>query len=117
MKHDVKILELTSGTTSIAVVDPGIVLVDFRDTIQFYNQSTGNAIVLIAESGVLDPLQSGQGESIDPRSASGAFTVVATSGIHEYQVLVTLSNGKRVFAIGASTPKIIIRSMTEVLKS
>jgi len=113
----VKILELRSGATAIAAVDPGIITVDPLDTIEYVNETLQDAILLIAQAGILVGVNPGQGVPISPcRGGAGRrFTVdgAAASGTYEYQMLVTLGSGKRMFAIGASTPRIIIRPMTE----
>ena len=118
MKHDVKILELTSDATSIAVVDPGIVFVDPGDTIDFWNQTKNPARLTISADHVLVDVPSMVPKPIAVGGPT-TFTVEPRPpvGTHEYVLAVTLSNDRQVFAIGASTPKIIIRSMTEVVKS
>lgn len=102
-----------------AVVDPGVLEVAPGDTIDFYNRTASPATLLIAEDRVLTDVQSGQGVPINPSSIRGgatSFTVDAGAsvGVYEYEVLVTLRSGKKAYAVGESTPRIIIRSTTEV---
>lgn len=107
----VYILELPSGTSAMA--DPGTIEVDRGDTIEFENQTSNDATLFIAEDNVLVDVTPLKGVSL-PRSVTSGFPVSSTAadGIHEYQVLVTLRNRRQVYAIGASTPRIIIRSST-----
>ncbi len=105
--HSVKIQELQSGGHS--VVDPGIVLAAAGDTIAFSNGTGYQVKLLFAEGGVLDGVQSMEGKVINA-DASRTFTVLAAPPeIYEYVVSVKLKKGKRVFAVGSSTPKIIVR--------
>ena len=113
MKHDVKILELKADSTSLAVADPGIVIAVAGDLIEFTNLTGDDATLFIAEDGVLETVQPSVG-TILRRGEHQPYGVLPFPGTHEYQVRVTLSNRRQVFAIGASTPRIIIRSATEV---
>jgi hypothetical protein len=114
-RHDVFIIELLGG--GYALADPGTLPVATGDTIEFRNQTTNDALLLIAEDSVLDGVSAGVGVPISPtgsRSPIRAFRVVARDGTHEYQMLVRLSSGRQVYAVGSSTPRIIIRPTSEV---
>jgi hypothetical protein len=114
-KYDVVIIELLES--EYALVDPGARVVAPGDTIEFRNTTAHDALLLIAEDNVLGGVSAGVGVPISPvsvRNPLRAFPVVARSGTHEYQMLVRLSNGRQVYAIGASTPRIIIRPSSEV---
>ncbi|HOC42532.1 MAG TPA: hypothetical protein PKJ99_05860 [Thermoanaerobaculales bacterium] len=104
----VHILELPSGAYALA--DPGGLEVDRGEAIGFENQTANDATLFIAEEKVLVEAHPLKGVLL-PRGAVTPFTVApdAEPGAHEYQVLVTLRSGKRVFAVGSSTPRIIIR--------
>jgi len=106
--HVVRILELASG--SHAVVDPGIVWVDGGDTVEFQNDTAFQVKLLVAEGGVLDGVQSMQGKTINTGVSRGFMVLDALPEVYEYVVAVKLRKGSRVFALGSSTPKIIIRS-------
>jgi plastocyanin len=109
--HVVTILELPSGTHS--VVDPGTVWVVGGDTIEFHNDTSFQAKLLFAEGGLLDGVQSMQGKAINT-GVSRTFTVLAApQGVYEYVAAVKLKKGRRVFAAGSSTPRIVIRSSSE----
>lgn len=112
----VYILELPSGAYAIA--DPGGLEVDRGEAIGFENQTANDAALFIAEENVLVEAHPLTGVLL-PRGAVTPFTVAsdAEPGAHEYQVLVTLRSGRRVFAVGSSTPRIIIRPPTQVSMS
>lgn len=110
-KHVVKIGELASGTH--AVVDPGILWAAAGDTVEFHNGTAFQAKLLVAEGGLFDEVQSMQGKTIN-RDGLRSFTVLAARpGVYEYVVAVKLRKGNHVFALGSSTPKIIIRSSSD----
>jgi plastocyanin len=107
----VKVCELASGTH--AVVDPGILWAAPGDTVEFHNDTAFQAKVLVAEGGVLDGVQSMQGKTINTGVSRSFVVLSAPPGVYEYVVAVKLRKGGRVFALGASTPKIIIRSSSD----
>jgi len=107
MIRNVHIIELESGFN--AVVDPGIRIVDPGDKIKIHNDTTFQVKLLFAEGGLLIGVGSMQGKTINSGEIR-EFTVGSVyPDIYEYVVSVKLSGGKRVFAVGASTPKIIVR--------
>ena len=113
-RHDVFIIELLGS--GYALVDPGTLEVAAGDTIEFRNQTTNDALLLMAQNGVLDGVNSGVGVPISPASSGRPvrpFLVVGPDGTYEYQMLVTLINRRQVYAVGSSTPRIIIRSTRE----
>ena len=103
------IYELPTGTA--AILEPGIVDAYPGGSIIFRNQTKNAAQLVVAQAGIFARVPPMVPLTID---AAGdiEFTVDpdAEAGTYQYQVVVTLENGKRVFAIGASTPRIIIRS-------
>lgn len=108
-QHVVTISFFTSG--SHALVDRPILTVSSQDTIEFQNSTTGPAELWFADDDVLDGLP-----PMPKEIAAGGrqtFRVIAEPSddcaVYEYVVRVTLDNRRRVFAVGASTPKIIIR--------
>jgi len=105
----VTIYELTTGTA--AILEPGILDAYREDVIEFQNDTAADATLLIAEDGILGGVVPLEGKILR-RGGTTQFTVSlgAPTGLHEYQVLVTLRNRRQVFAIGASTPRIIVRS-------
>jgi len=109
--HVVKVFELASGTH--AVVDPGILWAAAGDTVEFHNDTAFQAKLLVAEGGVLDGVQSMQGKTVNRGGVRGFTVLAAPSGVYEYVVAVKLRKGSHVFAIGASTPKIIIRGSSD----
>lgn len=111
--HGVIIYELPTGTA--AILEPGLLEVRPGDTVEYSNRTGTVARLVVAEDGLLARVPSMVPQDI----ASGMtrnFTVDpgAVPGTHEYQIAVTLGSGKKVFAIGASTPRIIIRSSSDV---
>jgi plastocyanin len=109
--HIVRISELPSGTH--AVVDPGIAWVAAGDTVEFHNATAYQAKLLVAEGGLLDGVQSMQGKTINQDGLRGFTVLDAPPGVYEYVVSVKLRRGNRVFALGSSTPKIIIRPASD----
>ena len=108
----VDIFELPANDA--AMVYPGTVYVNRGDSIDFYNK-TGNKATLLVTGVVLDGVVPYEVENIST-GGPHTYTVaqVAADGIHEYQVLVTLKSGAKVWAVGSSTPRIIIRPSSEV---
>jgi plastocyanin len=109
--HVAKVFELASGTH--AVVDPGILWATAGDTVEFHNDTAYQVKLLVAEGGLLDGVQSMQGKTINRGEVRGFTVLAAPSGVYEYIVVVKLRKGNHVFALGSSTPKIIIRSSSE----
>jgi hypothetical protein len=103
------IYELPTGTA--AILEPGIVDAYPSDSIVFRNQTRNAAQLVVAQAGIFARVPAMDPQTIDAGGDS-EFTVDpnAEVGTYQYQVVVTLESGKRVFAIGASTPRIIIRS-------
>jgi plastocyanin len=98
-----------------ARVDPPILQVGAGDQVQFKQDTGSDAIIAFASGGVLvgvGSMEKQKLESNKPRT----FTVSghAGAGVHEYVVCVVLDqqNHRHAFAVGASTPKIIIRPTT-----
>jgi hypothetical protein len=54
-----------------------------------------------------------QGKTINRDEMRGFTVLAAPSGVYEYVVAVKLRKGNRVFALGSSTPKIIIRGSSD----
>jgi hypothetical protein len=54
-----------------------------------------------------------QGKTINRDEMRGFAVLDAPPGVYEYVVAVKLRNGNRVFALGSSTPKIIIRGSSD----
>ncbi|PWB76526.1 MAG: hypothetical protein C3F15_05230 [Holophagae bacterium] len=108
----VDIFELPAGDS--AMVYPGTVYVNRGDSIDFYNKTRPNATLLVTEV-VLDGVVPYEVVGIST-GGPHTYTVaqVAADGSHEYQVLVTLKNGAKVWAVGSSTPRIIIRPTSEI---
>jgi plastocyanin len=111
-RHQVKIVELKS--VSRAVVNPGILEVCTGDTVEFHNQTAHQTHLLFADRGLFDGNAPPNSNAIKTGMRRAFKVVCTTPGIYEYVVAVTLSDGKGAFAIGASTPRIIIRSSSGV---
>ena len=102
-----------------AAVNPGVLEVVPGDEIDFYNRTSSDATLWLAQDRVLAGVSSGQLVILSPSVTRGLpthFTVdtAASVGVYEYQVLVTLRSGKKVFAVGESTPRIIIRPSSQI---
>jgi hypothetical protein len=111
--HVAIIFEL--NTHKHAMLDPGILEVYPGDMIEYQNQTAAAAQLVIAQAGIFKGVPSMEPQSI-PGKGAGQFTVEDTArpGIYEYAVAVTLSTGVTVLAIGGSTPRIIIRSTSQI---
>lgn len=103
------IYELPTGTS--AIVEPGILEAYSGDSVVFRNQTRQPAQLVVAQAGIFARVPPMAPQDIDA-GGDREFTVdpTAEAGTYQYQVVVRLASGKRVFAIGASTPRIIIRS-------
>ena len=111
LNHVVKVSELASGTH--AVVDPGILWVKAGDTVEFHNDTAFQAKLIVAEGGLLDGVQSMQGKTVNRGGLRGFTVLDSPPDVYEYVVAVKLRKGNRVFALGSSTPKIIIRGSSD----
>jgi plastocyanin len=111
LNHVDKVSELASGTH--AVVDPGILWVKAGDTVEFHNDTAFQAKLIVAEGGLLDGVQSMQGKTVNRGGLRGFTVLDAPPDVYEYVVAVKLRKGNRVFALGSSTPKIIIRGSSD----
>jgi hypothetical protein len=109
LRSVVIIYELPTGTA--AILEPGIVDAYPRDSIVFRNQTRNAAQLVVAQAGIFARVPPMVPQTI-AAGGDSEFTVDpdAEAGTYQYQVVVALESGKRVFAIGASTPRIIIRS-------
>lgn len=110
--HIVTIYALPTGTH--AVLEPGILEAEHGDVIEFRNQTSSVAQLVVAQERILERVPPMVPQDIDGgRAIQRTVDATVEPNTYEYQVVVTLQNGKRVFAIGASTPKIIIRSSSD----
>lgn len=94
----------------LGAVIPGMTFVSPGEDVTFDNQTKHVAEIRLAEEDVLDCVQPLKIEPGASQTCRVTAPAVKVERIVEYVVLVTLSSGKTVFAVGASTPKIIIRS-------
>jgi hypothetical protein len=97
----------------VAFAVPGIRKVEHGDTVRFKNSTRGPIEIRMAASGVLKGLTYSRKKQVDPGEISEPFEIVADSGTHEYSVHYEYEDAKakkirRGFAIGASSPKIIV---------
>ena len=110
MKHNVYI----GKTKSHAYVDPGIVVVRPGDTVTFKNKTGAEVKLLFGEDDLLVGVKELQVKEIkanDPgKISTREFRVKQNTkdDIYEYVATVKINN-RRIFAVGSSTPKIIVR--------
>ena len=97
----------------VAFAVPGIRKVRTGDTIEFHNSTGGQIKIYAADKGVLKGVGKLEQRVVN-NGKKGSFIVVATDGTHElsvhYRYKDKTKNDKlrTGFAIGASSPKIII---------
>ena len=97
----------------VAFAVPGIRKVRHGDSLKFRNNTKGPIKIRMAASRVLNGLTQSKTEEVAAGGISDPFEVVATSGTHEYSVHYEYEDRvakktRRGFAIGASSPKIIV---------
>ena len=97
----------------VAFAIPGIRKARPDDSVRFSNKTNGPIIIRMAASSVLKGLTLNRTMSVAAGKISEPIKVVAKSGTHEYSVHYeyedrTAKKTRRGFAIGASSPKIII---------
>jgi hypothetical protein len=108
-KHTVEI----KAIPPVAFAVPGIRKAATGDTLRFKNGTNGPIEIRMAASGVLKGLTYNRKQVVGPGETSDPFELIATSGTHEYSVHYEYDDKKAHktrsgFAIGASSPKIIV---------
>ena len=97
----------------VAFAVPGIRKARGGDQVKFRNSTNGPIKIRMAASGVLKGLTQKRTVDVPPRKTSEPFDVVDSPGTHEYSVHYNYLDKQKKkrrtgFAIGASSPKVII---------
>ena len=108
-EHRIEIQEISP----VAFAVPGIRKVCQHDTVYFKNSTTGTIKIRVASDEALEELKEKDVEKVHTGKESKRFTVIAKSGTYEFSVHYSYWDKRKKrrrtgFAIGASSPKIII---------
>ena len=94
------------------VVDPAIVQVFAEDTVTFGNDTGGEVKLYLAAGGVLKGVRPMVALAIEEKSGGKGYDVIGEPGVYECAAHYKLKDRKGKvhtgFAVGASSPKIII---------